>query len=149
MAAVLGCSAELEKQLVAAAYDGNLDSVQLLLRRGANANYQIFDNGTTPLIAAAQKGHIEVAKALLAGGANINLVDHGVGTALFWAAFEGRIEMVNFMLERGALLNCSKESASYLIRIIQERNFVEVEHLMAAQFKREGLTLESVEKITR
>jgi ankyrin repeat protein len=146
MAVLSGCSADLDKRLVAAANDGDLEQVRVLLQRGANVNYQIFDTGTTPLIAAARKGHVHVATALLAAGANINAIDHDVGAALYWAAFEGQQDMVKFMLERGAKLNCNAASAAYLIDIIRKRNFIEVERLIGIQFQREGFSSYSQEK---
>lgn len=140
MVVLSGCSADLDKRLVAAASDGDLELVQVLLKRGANVDYQLFDTGTTPLIAAARKGHVHVATALLAAGANINAVDHNVGTALYWAAFEGQQGMVKFMLERSAKLNCNAASATYLMNTIRKRNFIEVERLIDIQFQREGFS---------
>ncbi len=137
-----GCSADLNKKLVAAASDGDLGSVQVLLQHGANVNSQLFDTGTTPLIAAARNGHVNVAWALLAAGANINAVDHDVGTALYWAAFEGQQQMVKLMLERGAKLNCSEASAAYLLGIIRKRNFTEIERLIDIQLHREGVSVQ-------
>jgi ankyrin repeat protein len=56
--------------LFAAAFQGYVRTVRLLLSAGANKEFSDASNGATPLFAAAKMGHIAVVKALLAAGAN-------------------------------------------------------------------------------
>lgn len=138
---LMGCSSKLDKQLVLAASEGKLLEVQSLLSQGANVNYHLSDNGTTALIAAAQNGHLSVVKALLATDADINAVDHDVGAALYWAAFNGKVDVMKFLLSKGAKLNCSSKAASYLLKTMLDRNFLEAEALTQSQLQREGIRL--------
>jgi ankyrin repeat protein len=52
-----------------AAYHGHVDTVQLILQHGAEAN-TANDRGQTPLAGAAFKGYTDVARALLDAGAD-------------------------------------------------------------------------------
>ncbi|MDE3060996.1 MAG: ankyrin repeat domain-containing protein, partial [Pseudomonadota bacterium] len=82
---------------------GSADDIRVLLKQGASAN-QTNNIGVPVLCLAAarsDKEGIEVAKALLAGGADINGTDKNGQTALFYAARNGNLPMVNFLLEHG------------------------------------------------
>ena len=92
--------------LMMAAGAGHTDTVALLLARGADPNATMNDtagmgkNGTTALDLACQAGHLDTANALLNGGANIN----GTGgvTPLQVAASAGQVEIVKFLISKGA-----------------------------------------------
>ena len=73
--------------LTFAAADGKVESVRLLLARGANPN----DRGSrdTPLIMAAYAGHVPTIKLLLAAGANPNAVGND-GRTPYQAAMSAR-----------------------------------------------------------
>ncbi|MDO9451509.1 MAG: ankyrin repeat domain-containing protein [Stagnimonas sp.] len=130
---IVGCSSELGRKLVTASGDGDVMQVEALLQQGANVNLRLPDTGTTPLIAAARRGHISVMQVLLDRGAEINAVDDGVGTALYWAVFEGQVEAAKFLLEKRARLNCQRASAEYLLRHIRTKGSSEVEALVRQQ----------------
>lgn len=62
----------------------------------------IIDNA---FVYACMHGHIEAAKLLLAKGARVNVIPGGFdysGTALHYAALNGRRAMVEFLIARGA-----------------------------------------------
>jgi len=84
-----------------AAYEGDVERVKKLLKKGANPNTQSKD-GYTPLLVAAMEGHVEVVRLLLEHGADPNAKDINGDTPLHWAAFVGRVDMVKLLLERGA-----------------------------------------------
>ena len=84
--------------LMLAARAGHVAVVSYLLARKATVNAR-SRFGDTALLAASLKGHVEVAKVLLAGGAELNPPGW---TPLHYAAFEGRAEMVKFLLDKGA-----------------------------------------------
>ncbi|KAK1983503.1 ankyrin repeat-containing domain protein [Colletotrichum cereale] len=88
--------------LTAAAYDGTLDIVKLLLDRGAAVE---APNGWA-LQAAASEGHYDVVEELINRGANVNASttneNFPQGTALQVACESGKLEIVILLLERGA-----------------------------------------------
>jgi ankyrin repeat protein len=83
-----------------AARSGDVASVRLLLKAGADANDPMPDQ-MSPLILAAQSGHGDVAALLLKSGAEPN--SDAVGyTALHAAILRGDLQLVNALLARGA-----------------------------------------------
>ncbi|HLJ79082.1 MAG TPA: ankyrin repeat domain-containing protein, partial [Acidobacteriaceae bacterium] len=57
-----------------------------LLRKGANVNASLNNNGRTPLYVASQEGYAEVVKLLLAAGANVNAAFNGGVENGLWSA---------------------------------------------------------------
>ena len=91
-------------QLIQAAKDGNLPTVQTLLAEGANINAK-DNHGQTALFMAAFGGHTEIVKLLLGKGADVNAKDNDGATGLMIAALSGRTEIVKLLLEKGADIN--------------------------------------------
>jgi ankyrin repeat protein len=81
--------------------NGHVDSVRLLLQRGANAKQD--NHGHPPLLqTAALEGRSDIAVVLIAGGAKVNEVAlTQFGTALHAAAFHGYLDVVRVLLEAG------------------------------------------------
>lgn len=124
---LLGCGArtarkQLERLTVKdtplrrAIKDGDLKSVDVLLKKGANPNeprvslpgyYAVAREGETPLILASGLGQVEILKALLDGGADVNGEDAYGATALNAAIENGRADAVKFLLDRGVNINTS------------------------------------------
>ena len=92
------------KQLLEAAYSGDISKVKNLLARGANVNVT-GNNGTKPLHIAAIFGDLEIAKLLINKGADINANDNGVNTALHWAVHKSYKEIVQLLVKAGADIN--------------------------------------------
>ena len=87
-----------------ACFFGHLDTVRLLLERGADAG-ALSINGmrNTPLHAAlAGPLPAEGVRLLVDAGADVNARQHGGYTALHSAAQNGRMEVIDLLLERGA-----------------------------------------------
>jgi ankyrin repeat protein len=79
---------------------GDITSVSLLLKAGADVNEPLPDE-MSPLILAAQSGHGDVAALLLEKGADPN--SQAVGyTALHAAVLRSDLQLVNVLLVRGA-----------------------------------------------
>ena len=106
--------------LHAAAKQGFVSIVSLLLSHGANPNSKLladgFTGGTgvTPLILAGERGHFEVVQVLLNGGADVNIVNEQDGTTPLIAAAStvhvkgssgALLEIVRAFLQRGAQVN--------------------------------------------
>jgi ankyrin repeat protein len=85
--------------LAAAAADGKLEIVRLLLNRGADVN--LSDCWEPPLAVAACEDRVEVVKLLIARGATVNDSERG-SYALWRAAVEGKAASVRVLLAHGA-----------------------------------------------
>lgn len=97
----------LDEALVWACKSGRVAVLPLLAELGADLNADPYRG--TPLAWAVVKGRLETARWLIEHGADINRratfggPSHGEGvTALHLAAQNGEVEMVRFLLDRGA-----------------------------------------------
>jgi len=87
--------------LMLASYHGQLDTVRLLLTRGANPE-QANDQGQTPLAGVAFKGNVAMAELLLQHGARVDGAGADGRTPLMFAAMFDRLEVLELLLARGA-----------------------------------------------
>ena len=87
--------------LMLAARQGHQEMVSFLISRKASVTRR-SPHGDTALMLASIKGHIAAAKVLLENGAEIT---HSGWTPIHYAAFEGRAEMIKFLIEKGAAKN--------------------------------------------
>src|SRR5437867_152693 len=96
-------SAEGFTALQLAAYIGKSDTVDFLLRSGADVN-AIAKNptGYTALTGAVARGHHDIASTLLEKGANPNHRYEGGFTPLMEAAASGNLEVTKLLLAHGA-----------------------------------------------
>jgi uncharacterized protein len=85
----------------------DLDTVQLLLKAGANVN-AANRYGVTPLSLAATNGSAAVARVLLKAGSNPNAAGPDGETILMIAARSGSADVVNALIERGVDVNASE-----------------------------------------
>ena len=101
---VFGASA-----LMCAAAAADLESVRLLVKRGADVNAHvrgseaaaIWGGGRSALMWAAFRGERDIARFLLRSGAEIN-AHEGFGSALMQAGWADRDDMARFLLKNGA-----------------------------------------------
>jgi ankyrin repeat protein len=116
--------------LTAAAYDGQLDIVQMLLDAKAHVN----SKDGWALQTAAGQGHLPVVELLLQAGADVNACTDSTffpqGTALQAAVESGKSDIVSFLLSKNADPNLG--SGEYVCPII------------AAACKAEGTILEQL-----
>ncbi len=86
--------------IVQAVFNNSNDVAKLLLENGVDVNYS-FDS--RPMITiAAMFSQLETVELLLNYGAKVNDVDGSGVTPLMFAAREGNVEMVTYLLEQGA-----------------------------------------------
>jgi ankyrin repeat protein len=93
-----------EKALFQNAYEGKLAEVQVLVAKGASANY-VDQEQRTALILAASNGHLAVVEFLYGKGADINAQDQDGMTALMYASRRSFNETAAFLLNNGADAN--------------------------------------------
>ena len=87
--------------LANAAYQGNLQVVNMLITRAAD--FEVIDkNGQTSLNLAARQGHTEIVSALLQAGSCVDHPDNDGWTALRSAAWGGHTDVVGLLLTAGA-----------------------------------------------
>jgi len=89
--------------VVAAARDGDLQTVRALLARRVNVNEPARD-GSTALLWAAYHANLDMAKALIAAGANANIANRYGISPLLQAARSGDAGLVGALLKAGATL---------------------------------------------
>ena len=95
---------EYGNALQAAAYDGNLEVVQLLLDKGAEVNAQGGHYGNA-LQAAAYDGKSEVVRLLLDKGAEVKAQGGHYGNALQATACGSNTKVVQLLLDQGVDIN--------------------------------------------
>ena len=107
--------------LGAAAYQGHVDVVTLLLQRGGDASRPVTDsrvegNGAPlamafmPLPGAPESrnaGKLQIARLLIDGGAAVNARDPQGQTALHRAASRGHLQAVDLLIQRRAAINAA------------------------------------------
>ena len=90
--------ADLGDELIDAARDGDLTEVERLLEAGADVNWH-NEWGSTALM----WGYTKIVELLVIAGADVNLEDNGGMTALMWAIEYGNAEIVELLLNAGAV----------------------------------------------
>ena len=87
--------------LLLAIETNDIESLSILLDRGAKVNGKNSDN-FSPLMAAAEKGQAETVRLLLARGAEVNTHDNKRLTPLMYAADNRHTEIIQLLLAKGA-----------------------------------------------
>jgi hypothetical protein len=95
---------EIDKKLLDACEDGNLEKVKQLLERGADVNVRGKD-GETALMIVSWYGKKKIAELLIKKGIDLNAKDNFGRTALMYASWYGHKEIVKLLLEAGADVN--------------------------------------------
>ncbi len=90
--------------MLQAAREGDLKSLEQLLKRGCDPNVETF--GRTPLLSAAAFGYATLVDRLLAAGAEVDRAGQFGRTALHEAASSGSCTVVRALLEAGASPTC-------------------------------------------
>ncbi len=100
----------INQELLDAAKNGDVKTVEAALVAGADVNY-VDNNGDTALIWAALRNHIAIVTVLLdaGAGAHVNHIDRIGNTALMYAAQNGNIPMAGLLLEHGADVNVNHD----------------------------------------
>ncbi|KAG3024481.1 hypothetical protein PC121_g9330 [Phytophthora cactorum] len=83
---------------------GQLETVRILLNRGASIDLP-DSYGNTPLMLAADSKHVQVVELLLNSGAAVDATSQSGENALRLAAYSGNCECVRLLLDSGADVN--------------------------------------------
>ena len=90
-----------------AAQQGQDNVLELLIRRGLSCVSGRDDLGNTPLLHAVRDGHLRTLRCLVLHGADIEEENNSKCRAVHYAAEQGPVEVLKFLLERRANVNCS------------------------------------------
>ena len=96
--------------LLFASMSGDLDTVSLLLARGAKANPRPNPSGDSPISEAITFGHAGVVRALVAAGAKIDLVERTGVNLLHWATITNRADVIPELANAGVDINAIDEA---------------------------------------
>jgi ankyrin repeat protein len=107
-------SGDLERDLIAAAEQGDLSEVRLLIDQGAPIEGR-DSRGRTPLLAATYGNQIEVVRFLIARGADVNAKNVNEDTPFLYAGAEGRTEILKLLLPRANLKDTNRYGGTALI----------------------------------
>jgi ankyrin repeat protein len=113
MAALIAAGADVQppesvkikhSPLLFASMSGDLDSVSLLLGRGASPNRR-----DSPLSEAITFGHVDVVRALIAAGAKVDLVESTGVNLMHWATLTNRADVIPELAKAGVAINAVDE----------------------------------------
>ena len=108
-------------QLMLAAQDGDLPTIQALIFNGANVNAARND-GWTPLMFAAKHGHLPTIQALLsASDIDIHAKNPDGKTALHVAAVRDKDHVVKVLIDHGAEVNARTHDGRTLLGAVANR----------------------------
>jgi ankyrin repeat protein len=117
-----------------ASFFGHLDTVELLLNKGAEINVPSKNFlKAVPLRSAAVAGHFEIAKLLIDRGADVNALGEGGETPLHEVAGVGRIEFAKLLLDHGANINARGDSGKTPLTIALENKKTEMVGFLRAR----------------
>ena len=88
--------------LMAACARGIRRVVAILIEHGADGNARACDGETALMNASGQQEDAEILRLLLDNGARVNDTSERGGTALLGAAWAGRVDNVQVLMEHGA-----------------------------------------------
>jgi ankyrin repeat protein len=130
--------------LILAAYNGNLEGVQLLLQHKADIEASDGD-GDKALAQAAWNGQAPVLKALLDAGATINSMSADGSTALHHAATNGHRICVQELLDGGADPNLVNRRGEKPLHLAVQGGFISIVKLLDKKMDIDGVPGESTE----
>lgn len=108
--------------LILAARDGNAETVEALLKYRPRIGYRNLA-GDSALMLAVLRGHAAVVDVLLAGGAPLN---HDGWTPLHYAAFEGRLEILDRLIAAGAQIDALAPNKSDALMLAARNGHIAV-----------------------
>jgi beta-lactamase regulating signal transducer with metallopeptidase domain len=122
----------IDRALVEAVDEGDMDDVRSLLDSGASVNARVDGDGS-PLIAAARNGNMTLVRFLLDRGADPSMGVEGDGNPLIMAAREGHLSIVQLLLDKGADVNQVVDGDENALIQASGEGHLEVVKLLAAR----------------
>jgi uncharacterized protein len=117
-----------------ASFFGHLDTVRLLLDKGAKID--VPSNNflkAVPLRSASVAGHLEIARLLIDRGADVNAVGEGGETPLHEVAGVGRVEFAKLLLDHGANINARGDNRKTPLTVAIENKKLEMAEFLRSK----------------
>uniref|UniRef100_A0A7S4R1R5 Ubiquitin-like domain-containing protein n=1 Tax=Alexandrium monilatum TaxID=311494 RepID=A0A7S4R1R5_9DINO len=124
----LQLDSQLGEQLLVPAFNGDVRTVEKMLRNCASPN-EANNDGMTPLMMASQSGrpgHVQVVRSLCAAGAAKERKTVAGATALWLAAAIGHLEVVRFLVHEGADRTAAFENGANPLHVAAHHGHLEV-----------------------
>lgn len=137
--------------IMEAAYAGHVETVKLLLDRGADLSAKKNDgetvsslagrhqtlvelfNNVNAIVAAAGEGDNAEINELIARGTPVNALDTSGRTTLTEAAWNGHVETIKLLLEKGANPAIKKSDGETAVNLARSRKHAKVVELLEAK----------------
>lgn len=123
-----------EKLLLNYAKIGDTKNVKMLVKDGANINYQ-DNNGKTALILASEHNQLEVAKFLLYNGATKDLSDENGNTALILASKNGHDKTANMLISNYVNIYAKNIYGEDALKVAIKNGHVNMVSLLLSSYK--------------
>jgi ankyrin repeat protein len=94
-----------QSPLLLASMSGDLETVSLLLARGAGANPRPNPSGNSPISEAITFGRADIVRTLIRAGAKTDLVERTGVNLLHWATITNRADVVADLVRSGVDIN--------------------------------------------
>jgi len=115
--------------LSVAAEKGDIETVRMLLQKGAKVNVSGFSL-KAPLQAAAENGSVAVVTLLLQKGANPNLKGDLDMTALHYNAIQGNVAVTTLLINARAAINAKTQHDETPLHLAADRGHLEIVKLL-------------------
>jgi len=112
--------------LLAAIVANHISIARILLKNGANINFQTEDNHESALLFESKRGNIENIQLLLEWKADVNLRSLLGCSALYVAAQYNHIAIVRLLIKNNAELNLSTNTGHSPLHTAVERNHIDI-----------------------
>lgn len=119
--------------LMAAAYEGHVDVVRVLLQHGASVTEVEDVEGRTALALAAFAGKVECCRALLDAGSDVNAADKKGIVPLHCAAINGNARLAQLLLDAGAVVDARSRSGNTPLHTAASSNSFAVAELLLSR----------------
>jgi ankyrin repeat protein len=118
--------------LIAAAFYGRKEIIDLLLEKGADINRSEERMGAAPLVSAIVAGEPEIASYLIDLGADVNHQTNDGSSALLFAAAQGYSGLASKLIEKGAVIDTGTAHGETPLMFASDCGSVETLRILAS-----------------